>query len=90
MAAASMPLPFPSWEKSAKAAQPTPQASEGAIVLSDDERAAVATALLAQSVMLFNASAAQEAAGRYEQASALFREGYLLSKVELRVRNTRA
>ena len=67
---------------------PAPQLSAPDVVLelTREQAAAIATALLAQSVLLFNASSQQEAAGRYEAASGLFHEGYVLSKLDCTIR----
>ena len=54
--------------------------------LSAEERATVQSALLAHSVMLFSASDRQDAAGRGDAAADLYRDGYVLSRVELRLR----
>lgn len=54
--------------------------------LSAEERATVLSALLAHSVMLFSASDRQDAAGRSDAAADLYRDGYVLSRVELRLR----
>ncbi len=54
--------------------------------LSAEERATVLSALLAHSVMLFSASDRQDFAGRADAAADLYRDGYVLSRVELRLR----
>jgi hypothetical protein len=58
------------------------------LTLTEQERALLATALLTQSVLLMNASSTQEAAGHFERSGALFYDGYALSKLELRIRNS--
>ncbi len=55
--------------------------------LTQAEAAVVASALLAQSVLLFNTSAAQEAAGRFDRAADLFHDGHVLSRVDCRLRS---
>jgi hypothetical protein len=65
---------------------PEPQERSVTLCLTADEAAVVASALLAQSVLVFNASSAQEAAGRYDRASGLLHDGYVISRVETRLR----
>lgn len=57
------------------------------LTLTPHEAAVVASALLAHSVWVFNASSAQEAAGRFDRASDLFHDGHVLSRVDCRLRN---
>jgi hypothetical protein len=68
--------------------QAAPEAERAVVLdLTLQEAAVVASALLAQSVMLMNASAAQEAAGRFDRASDLFYDGHVLSRVDCRLRS---
>lgn len=72
----------------AMARMPAPEPSRDVVLrLTKDEAATVAAALLATSVQMFNAADRQESAGRIDAATDLMRDGYTLTRIEMRLRN---